>query len=102
MDPSDLSDEQKDLAKSLFTEPLPPGPDYVMAGDVALAYSQLSNDRLELHFAVRPGFKPAKWFVVGSLAYEAEMELFKGMRKMRKMIDNDDDDSAEPFYVSVY
>ena len=99
--PSDLSDEQKDLAKSLFITPLPPGPDYVMAGDVALRMAY-SGERLELHLAVRPGFKAAEWIVVGRLTDEDEMELFKGMRKMWKMTDNDDDDSAGPFYVSVF
>ena len=99
----DISDEQKKLAKSLFTKPAPTGAHYVMAGDVAVANT--GDDRLELHLALKPSFKPAEWIVLGPVADKAQLELFKCMLDMSKIHDDDDDDDDEirgPVHVSVY
>ena len=47
-----------------------------MEGDVALAYVA-SDEYLELQVAVRPGFKPTGWIVVGHMACADKMELLK-------------------------
>ena len=74
-----IQTEEKDPLCAILRQPRPSGPAYVTAGDVALACSFESYDHtdvyLELHVAIRSGFQPSGWIVVGRLGREHELEL---------------------------